>query len=186
MQAWNEHSESEAAPDYGARQPAARTEELPEVAALQESLAAKAREVLALNAKCKVETAQAIEEAKARLVRDSANQLRIDRARLVERLLPVLDNLMLARDSGVRRHADPVLLDGISLIAQQFLGLLRAFGVEPFTSLGERFDPKLHEAVGTLPAADAASDGVVVTELHPGYYLGDRLIRPARVLVGRR
>jgi molecular chaperone GrpE len=138
-----------------------------------------------LNASCRREVAQAIDDAKARLARDADNQLQVDRGHLIEGLLPVLDNLTLARAAGTVQNADPALLDGILLVERQFLDKLAAFGVKRFAAIGARFDPKLHQAVGTSPAPDKASEGVVLAELHPGYTLGDRLIRPAMVLVGR-
>ena len=79
----------------------------------------------------------------------------------------------------------PSLLVGIKLVEEQFLERLETLGVKRFVSLGARFDPKLHQALGTLPAPDAASEGAVLTEVHPGYTMGDRLVRPAMVMVGR-
>lgn len=152
---------------------------------LQTRLEAKSAELLELKANYKAEVAQAVEDAKTRLARDAENQLQIDRARLIERLLPVLDNLALARETGERHQADPALLDGIVLVERQFLEILEGFGVRRFSAVGERFDPELHHAVGMVETPAGATPGVVVTELQPGYTLGDRLVRPAMVLVGR-
>jgi molecular chaperone GrpE len=155
------------------------------VVELQERLEGKERKLQELMASFRHDVAQMVEEAKARLARDADNQLQVDRARLIEGLLPVLDNLELAHASGIRHHADRALINGIILVEQQFIEKLEALGVKRFASLGTRFDPALHHAAGTVPALDAASDGVVLSELQPGYSLGDRLIRPALVLVGR-
>ena len=153
---------------------------------LQQRLAEKDRELRELIATYRRDVTQTVQDTKARLARDASNQLQIDRAQMVEGLLPVLDNLRLAREAATRQHADPALLDGIMLVEQQFLEKLEAFGVQRFACVGSRFDPKLHQAISTMPATDKASEGTVVTEVHPGYTLGDRLIRPAMVIVGRK
>ena len=56
-------------------------------------------------------------------------------------------------------------------------------GVEAYEPAGERFDPNLHEAISTRPAADGEQSGVVVETLERGYRLGEQVLRPARVVV---
>jgi molecular chaperone GrpE len=145
------------------------------VSGLQELLADYQRQVV-----------QTVEATKARIARDASNQLQMDRIRLLESLLPVLDNLKLAREQATHRRADQALLDGVMLVEDQFLETLVTFGVQRYDSLGVRFDPNLHHAVGIVSTTDDGSDGIVLTELHPGYRLGDRLVRPAQVLVGQK
>jgi len=171
--------------DDVAAKPAAASDDVAHTADLQQRLQDKERELRELTATCRRDVAQAIEQAKARLERDADNQLQIDRARMVEGLLPVFDNLTLAREAATRQRADPALVDGITLVESQFLEKLEALGAKRFASVGTRFDPKLHQAVGTVPAPNRGLEGVVLTELQPGFCLGDRLIRPAMVLVGR-
>jgi len=155
------------------------------VGELEARLEAKTRELLESKASYVEEVAQAVESAKARLARDAENQLEVDRARMIERLLPVLDNLALARETGTRHQAVPALLEGIVLVERQFLEILEGFGVRRFASVGEHFDPVLHHAAGLVQTPDGAKPGVVISELQPGYTLRNRLVRPAMVLVGR-
>ena len=64
-------------------------------------------------------------------------------------------------------------------------GKLAKAGVERFDPAGTPFDPNVAEAVGVVPVSDPARHDVVVEVTRPGYSLGERVIRPARVLVGR-
>jgi molecular chaperone GrpE len=101
----------------------------------------------------------------------------------------VLRELLPARDSFDHEQASrtdgtsSAQITAIDAIRAQFDQSLRGLGVERFVSAGQLFDPQLHEAV-----ADAGGEGdyeVVVNELQPGYRLGDRVLRPAMVRVGR-
>jgi molecular chaperone GrpE len=58
-------------------------------------------------------------------------------------------------------------------------------GAERLSVAGQPFDPRLAEAVDTVVVADAAQDGWVIQEIRPGYRIGERILRPARVRVGR-
>ena len=77
------------------------------------------------------------------------------------------------------------MLQGVSLVRQQLEGVLRGYGVERIDALDQHFDPAIHEAVGVAPVRDARHHGVVVDQAEPGYRFGDRLLRPARVTVGK-
>jgi molecular chaperone GrpE len=103
------------------------------------------------------------------------------RGELVERLLPVVDDFDRALEQLPADDEAPHAA-GIRLIAQRLQELLGAFGVEPIAALGERFDPRVHEALIQLPNTDAEK-GVVVQELQRGYRLGEHVIRPSKVAV---
>ena len=95
-----------------------------------------------------------------------------------------------ARPSQVTAAAIPpdepreTILEGIRSIATSFEAALTSAGVEPIQSVGEEFNPELHEAVDT-EETDAEMDGRVIAEYSRGFHMGDRLLRPARVKVGR-
>ncbi len=88
-------------------------------------------------------------------------------------------------DSSRSREALESLVQGMGMIRGRFFSELASLGIQPFASQGEKFDPERHEAVRTVEVADPALDGVVVEELAPGYSLGDEVIRPSRVAVGK-
>ena len=103
-------------------------------------------------------------------------------------LLEVVDNLDRAIDAAQERRdkdaGDP-LLQGVEMVRQQFLAKLDGFGVKRIEALGAEFDPLLHEAVTTVPAPDAAAEGRVVGVIAHGYRIGDEILRPALVAVGK-
>ena len=97
-------------------------------------------------------------------------------------LLPTLDSLERALQSPA--HHLEEFRRGLDLIRQQLDDALRKLGLRRIPTAGEPFDPQLHEAVGLVETPGNA-DNRIVQEVQGGYKLGDRLLRPARVLVAR-
>ena len=135
------------------------------------------------------------DEAKAGLEKETADlRTRLmktleDRAKQAQfnfltTLLPVLDNLNLAVAASETDPSVEHLRDGVIGTARSFERALLDVGVERIPSVGEVFNPELHEAVDMI-ATDAEDDGKVLAEYASGYKFGDRLLRPARVQVGR-
>ncbi len=135
------------------------------------------------------------EEAKANLEKETAEM----RSRLMKTLedrgkqaqfnflttlLPVLDNLNLAVAASETDPSVEHLRQGVVGTARSFERALIDVGVEPIASVGEAFDPEIHEAVDMVPA-DADNVGKITAEYTRGYRFGDRLLRPARVQVGK-
>ena len=126
-----------------------------------------------------------LENTKSRIRRDAERQIELLRASVLESLLPVLDDLERSLSAAESSRSVDALIDGVRLVHAQFLRTLLGFGLERVSTLGERFDPRVHDAVAVVPVEDAAKDGVVVGELTPAYKLGERVVRPAKVQVGR-
>lgn len=108
---------------------------------------------------------------------------------VVSRLLPVLDNLrraLAAEESFESGESDEFghFLRGVELIEKQLAGVLEGLGVEPVPTVGEKFDPHIHEAVVTEETDEYEPD-TVMEEMRRGYRLGDKLIRPAMVKVSK-
>ena len=99
-------------------------------------------------------------------------------------LLPVLDNLDRALMTPEDEHSRNVLI-GVRMVQQQFLMSLNELGVSVIKTEGEKFDHNLHEAAGTVEVEDKELDGVIMSEQLKGYRSGDRVLRAARVLVGK-
>ena len=99
---------------------------------------------------------------------------------LILNLLPILDDLERAFTSIPPRVAKLAWVDGIRLIERKLRASLEGQGLSQIKALGEPFDPKLHEAVMN----GKGKEGIVIDELQKGYKLHDRVIRPARVVVG--
>ena len=111
--------------------------------------------------------------------REQAVQLGIER--LAAPLFDVLDNLERALAHAVATAPGP-WVDGVALTARQFSEAFKSAGITAIDPLGEPFDSAWHEALGHAPSATVPADHVV-TVVAPGYRLGDRLLRPARVLI---
>jgi molecular chaperone GrpE len=122
------------------------------------------------------------ENYKKRTERDQIEHVRFATAGLVERILPVLDNFERAVAAARPGPADVALIEGVALIQRQLIVELEAEGLRPMESVGERFNPVLHEAVATDP--DSPLPPHTVTEVfQQGYFLHDRVLRPAMVRV---
>lgn len=99
-------------------------------------------------------------------------------------LLPVLDNLNLAIDHAEKDSSLEHLLGGVKGTARVFEQALMSVGVEAVPSIGADFNPEMHEAIDMIET-DAESDGKITAEYSRGYKFGDKLLRPARVQVGK-
>ena len=124
------------------------------------------------------------DETRQRLNRSADERAVNEKAKFLATLLPVMDNLLRAIDAAAENAPREAILEGIRGIATSFQGALSNAGVEPIVSVGEQFDPELHEAVDT-EVTTGDMDGKVIEEYSRGFRLGDRLLRPARVKVGR-
>ncbi len=123
-----------------------------------------------------------VENARRRAERDLAVALRYGAERLIRELMPALDSLELAlAEHG--EEGDPARA-GLEMIQQQFLQALTNVGVEPIDPVGEPFDPEWHEAMMLQESTEAMPD-TVLTVVQRGYRFGERLIRPARVVVAK-
>ena len=133
------------------------------------------------------QASQEFEDARARMRKELAKDAERSRRDVLVSLIEVVDNLDRALDAAVKSgkdKADP-LLQGVEMVQQQFLAKLDGFGVKRIDALGAEFDPSLHEAVTAVPAPDAASDGRVMGVITHGYRIGDEVLRPALVAVGK-
>jgi len=127
------------------------------------------------------------ENFRKRVERERAETYNRATADLVIKLLPVLDNLGRALDTEASVEASESdefrhFLSGVDLIYKQLGGLLETLGVKTVPSVGQPFDPHVHEAVVT-EETDAHEPDTVVQEIVRGYRLGDKLLRPALVKV---
>ncbi|MPZ49143.1 MAG: nucleotide exchange factor GrpE [Dehalococcoidia bacterium] len=117
---------------------------------------------------------------KRRVEQEREDTARLANASLIINLLPLIDDLERALDSVDANLAGLTWVDGIRLIHRKFQGLLQMSGVTPIPTDGERFDPNVHEAVMFGPG----EDGKVINVVQKGYKLGDRVLRPAMVVIG--
>jgi molecular chaperone GrpE len=158
-----------------------------ELAALAER-AAKADEYLELAQRTRAD----FENYRKRAARETTAAQERGVARLAKELLAAIDNLdraLAAADAHPNccggdgeAGAGEQLLSGIRLVHADLLAAFARVGIEPFSPVGEPFDPQFHEAVAQQPC-EGAESGTVVEVFQLGYKLGDGVLRPARVMV---
>jgi molecular chaperone GrpE len=124
------------------------------------------------------------DETRQRLNRAADERAEREKANFIAALLPVLDNLQRATEAAETSGSSEDIAEGIRRTAASFENALAAAGLEPIDAVGEMFDPELHEAVETVEVGPG-DEGKVIAQHTRGYKIGDRLLRPARVKVGR-
>jgi molecular chaperone GrpE len=131
------------------------------------------------------------ENYRKRATREAALAQERGIVRLAKELLPAIDNLDRAVRAADAAPGDPAsadedgdsqLISGIRLVQADLLAALARAGIEPFSPVGEAFDPQWHEAVAQVPV-EGSAPGTVVEVYQPGYRLGETVLRAARVLV---
>ncbi len=124
-----------------------------------------------------------LDNTKKRLAQSYQRQAEQEKERLLGDFLEVADNL-----DRALANADPAkpqaLIEGVQAIQRQFQQTLAKHGVREFDAEGKPFDPEQHEAVSVLHRPDLPPESVVHI-IQPGYTIGDRVLRPARVIVNQ-
>ncbi len=165
----------------------------PETTDAQEGQAPEPRQAAELLAAAKKEAADNhdrylrsaadLENFRRRTVREKDELRLFASSRLLEDLLPALDNLALGLASARQPKADlKALAGGVELVQQQLRGALASHGLKELNPLGEAFDPHQHEAISHQPSADVEAEHVLKV-VRTGYVLNGRLLRPASVIV---
>lgn len=97
-------------------------------------------------------------------------------------LVPILDHFEIGMETAARGQAEPAVVEGFRMVFDQFLNTLKKFGMEPVDAEGNTFDPHLHEAATYLPSENHPEESVI-SQIRRGYRLGNKLLRPAQVVV---
>ncbi|MDE3024795.1 MAG: nucleotide exchange factor GrpE [Acidobacteriota bacterium] len=120
------------------------------------------------------------ENYKKRVERERAATVALANERLLKELLPILDDLERAL-AAAEQHEEAQLEQGVRLTHRSLASLLERQGVKEIAADG-KFDPHVHEALLAQPSEEA-EQGDVIDVIQKGYTLGDRVVRPARVIV---
>jgi molecular chaperone GrpE len=105
------------------------------------------------------------------------------KGRVLKEMLPVVDNLERAIEHATAQAGTNPIVEGVQLVLRQFLTAFERLEVTPVEAAGQPFDPNLHEAISQMDSD--APPGTVVQVLQRGYKSGDRLLRPALVVVAK-
>jgi molecular chaperone GrpE len=125
------------------------------------------------------------DNTKKRLEKDKQDSIKFANEKLLIELLQAVDNFDRALLSLTDGHDPELVKKGLKIAQEELHKVLERYGVEPVKSLGEAFDPNLHEAVAVVPSADA-KEGTIMDEVQRGYRLNGRLIRPSRVRIASK
>jgi len=122
------------------------------------------------------------ENHKKRMERERAKVLAYANEVLLEKFLPVVDNLERALAAATSDAGYDGLVAGVELTLRELKEFLRREGVDPIEAIGGPFDPTIHEAVSTQPSSEVP-EGVVIKQIEKGYRFKERILRPAKVIV---
>ena len=122
-----------------------------------------------------------VEATKVRLERQAEFQRTMQRGESVAKMFDPLDNLNRSMDA----IEDGDAKEGLKMVVSQFMSALEELGLEVLNPVGAAFDPNLHEALSVAPVTDSTQDGMVIEVFSAGYRVGSRLLKPARVIIGR-
>ena len=123
-----------------------------------------------------------LDNTKKRLARTSAQEVEAQKETLLRELLPVADGLDLALLHTSEKHDNRDIMQGIELVREILNKFFAKCDVKAIDAWGNPFDPRLHEAIGVLPHPKFPPNTVVKVE-QKGYLHGDKLLRPAQVVV---
>lgn len=153
------------------------------VKALKESLEEKEEELKTLHDKLLRSQAE-FENYKKRMAKEKSDLMKYANEDIIKELLHTIDNLERAIQHARESNQSESIAEGIEIILKQLFKSLERFGVSGFVSVGENFDPNKHEAVIQVESAEHEPN-TIIAESQKGYFLRERLLRPALVTVTR-
>ncbi len=125
------------------------------------------------------------ENYKKRTIKERDDFQKTANQRIIQELLPIVDNFEKAIDSSKEQGKKETLFDGIVLIEKQLKKLLENYNVKEIMSVGREFDPNYHEALQIDESAKGYKVDTVISEWQKGYLLGNKVIRHSRVVVAK-
>jgi molecular chaperone GrpE len=155
-----------------------------ELAELQAQLAEKDKELGDFKDKYLRVLAES-ENIRKRVRQQADESVRLQRENLLRDLLPIIDNLERALGAARGGGNGKPIVEGVEMVLRSMFDLLRGHGVSQVNTVGQPFDPQLHEAVDHVVSQEHAPN-TVIEEFHRGYQIGDKTLRPARVSVAKR
>lgn len=124
------------------------------------------------------------ENYKKRVARDRVEQAKMASADILSALISIIDDLERAIKSAEESKDNSSAIEGVKLIYNKIKNFTASKGLTLMESTGKTFDPELHDAIANVPAPAPDLKGKVVEEIEKGYYLYDKVIRHAKVVVG--
>ena len=125
------------------------------------------------------------ENFRKRSIREKLDMMKTAAQDTMSVLLPVLDDFDRAKKASDSPDSEEKLPEGIELLYHKMYNVLKSKGLEPMESNGASFDAELHEAITEIPAPTEAMKGKIIDTVEKGYKLKDKIIRHAKVVVGK-
>lgn len=125
------------------------------------------------------------ENYKKRTTREKLDLMSTAAEQTLKSILPVLDDFDRAKKSADDDDSVEQFSDGVQMVYDKLFNQLKSKGLMPMESDGEAFDPELHEAITEIPAPNEEMKGKIIDTIEKGYYLNDKIIRHAKVVVGK-
>lgn len=122
---------------------------------------------------------------KKRTVKERLDLLSTAARDTIASLLPVIDDFDRAKQSADDGNTKEVFSEGVTLVYNKLHGILKSKGLVAMESTGQAFDPELHEAITEIPSPSEELIGKVIDTIEKGYHLNDKIIRHAKVVVGK-
>jgi molecular chaperone GrpE len=122
---------------------------------------------------------------KKRMVKEKLDMINTAAQDTLSALLPVLDDFDRAKKNAEAENSKEHFSEGIALVYQKLYAVLRQKGLDEMETNGQLFDPELHEAFAEIPAPAEDMKGKVIDTIEKGYMLKDKIIRHAKVVVGK-
>lgn len=119
---------------------------------------------------------------KKRILKENSEIRQVARGEVIKIFLDVLDDLERALQDKPEGFEDQAWAEGIEIIYQKLKARLEAEGIRPMNALGEEFDPNIHEAL-MKEESDEYESGQIIAVMQKGYWIGDKVLRPALVRV---
>lgn len=156
-----------------------QVEEVPELSELEQ----KEEEITAANEKF-LRLYSEFDNFRRRTAKEKIDLTKTAGQEIIKDLLTVLDDFQRAIDNNDKIEDIEAVKEGFKLIQHKFSHILETKGLKPMDSMGEVFDVDKHEALTQIPAPSKKQRGTVLDVIEPGYLLGDKVIRFAKVVVG--
>jgi molecular chaperone GrpE len=161
-----------------------KKEEVGSVEELQEKMEELESEIRELRDK-NVRLYAEFDNFRKRSIREREELIELAGKEVIQALLPVLDDIKHAEEQIEQARDVEAVKEGYQLIIKKLIDTLERKGLKEMKAVGEEFNPDLHEAIAELPAPAEEHKGKIIDEVNKGYYLNDKLLRHAKVVVGK-
>ena len=125
-----------------------------------------------------------LDNYRKRMAREKSDAIKFANASLLSELLPVIDSFQMGLSAAINEDPDSIISKGMEMVQKQLEEFLTSQGAVLISSVGQEFDPNLHEAI-SQESNDEVPSGHVISEIRKGFTLNDRLLRAANVIVSK-